>query len=389
MHFPKLLVVTEFPPNAPTLNIQALKGFPADRIHWWSCEREYTSVYGQKYARMYRCWLPYRLIARRRVPRLRSMIVEKLWVPYAARHLRSTLAEAKPDQLWLNLYGWPIAAICRSGIVGRVRSHATIWDFPDVKADQSRWGEARCRRMLAQALSVYKAATTCDAISQPMREELTIQTGRSDIAILHSGLEDADVARLKLEPEPSDGIIRIAHAGTILAPDAFALFVNTLRQAAGKTGRRICLEFFGGQSHARNSWFDPEWMQNDGALEEPVFIERLQRCTWGLVALDVDDANPRYSRFSFPNKFGTYLAAGLPIMLLSGPESSSAKMLLQQPVGIRLDHNRLLLDLLDTLKMENPKRTFLAAIEGCAKTEFYMPAIRQKLWQNLGVRCAD
>src|SRR5690349_4932305 len=98
MHFPKLLVVTEFPPNSPTLMIQALKGFPAECIHWWSCEPEFTSVYGQKYAHHYHCWLPYRLVARGRMPRLKSLIVENLWVPFAARHLRNTLATVSPDQ---------------------------------------------------------------------------------------------------------------------------------------------------------------------------------------------------------------------------------------------------------------------------------------------------
>ena len=91
MHFPKLLVVAEFPPNAPTLNVQSLKGFPADKIHWWSCLPETTTVYGQKYARHYYCRLPQRLMGRHRLPRLKALLVEKLWVPYAARHLRDTV----------------------------------------------------------------------------------------------------------------------------------------------------------------------------------------------------------------------------------------------------------------------------------------------------------
>jgi len=50
LSFPKLLVVAAFPPNAPTLNIQCLKGYPPERIYWWSYLPEITAVYGQKYA---------------------------------------------------------------------------------------------------------------------------------------------------------------------------------------------------------------------------------------------------------------------------------------------------------------------------------------------------
>src|SRR5262245_40065629 len=108
MHFPKLLVVTEFPPNAPTLNVQCLKGFPSDRIYWWSCTPETTGIYGQRYAKHFYCPLPRRLIPTRRWTRLKSVLLELLWLPFSCRHLQRTVQSVKPDQLWLNLYGWAI-----------------------------------------------------------------------------------------------------------------------------------------------------------------------------------------------------------------------------------------------------------------------------------------
>ncbi len=387
MHFPKLLVVAEFPPNAPTLNVQCLKGFPAEQIYWWSCMPETTSIYGQKYSQHFYCRLPRRLLGRRRLPRLKAWFVENFWVPYAARHLRRTLATVKPDRVWLNLYGWAIAPIWCSGIVGTAPSHVTIWDFPDTEADQKRWGSSRCLRALQQALSVYRACTSCDAISEPMRDELAVQTGRRDISILHSGLEDVDLANLSMAPTmPHENAIRIAYAGSIIEPEVFALFVNSLRHLAEKTTRPISLEFFGGTAYRQNAWFDSSWMHEHGALKEAVFLEQLRRCTWGFLAMDIEDRNPRYNRFSFPNKFGTYLAAGLPILLLSGPQTSAAKMLAAQQVGVRLDHTRLPSHLLEVLNIEHPKNVFAPAILSCAKAEFYMPRIRRALWQNLGVR---
>src|SRR5260370_337955 len=154
MHFPKLLVITEFPPNSPTLNVQCLKGFPADQISWWSCTPETTSVYGQKYSRHFYCRLPRRLMGRHRLTRLKCLLIEALWTPYACQHLKRTVAAVRPAQIWLNLYGWPITPIWRSGIVGSVPTHATIWDFPDTDEDLRRCGPKRCQQILARALSV-------------------------------------------------------------------------------------------------------------------------------------------------------------------------------------------------------------------------------------------
>jgi hypothetical protein len=389
MHFPKLLVVTEFPPNSPTLTVQCLKGFPTDHIYWWSCTPEITSVYGQRYVRHYRCPLPGILTRPQRYPRLKALLVEQLWLPYASRHLRTTFEQVKPAQVWLNLYGWTAVAIGRSGIVRRARSHATIWDFPDTDEFLRRWGAARCRRVLKWAHSVYGEATTCDVVSQPMREELARQTGRLDASLLHSGIEDSDLLRLEQVPKPPKERIRVAYAGSMLAPAAFALFVNAMQRAAKELQRPVSLEFFGNPSQRRNPWFDPSWMREHGVLEEPTFMEQLRQCTWGFLAMDIDERNPRYNRFSFPNKFGTYLAAGLPLLLLSGPDSSVARILETQPVGVRLDHARLNSQLVEILGIDNPRAAFLPAIKECARTEFYMPRIRQILWKNLGVDSAE
>jgi hypothetical protein len=388
MHFPKLLVVTEFPPNSPTLTVQCLKGFPTDRIYWWSCTPEITSIYGQRYVRHYRCRLPEILTRPQRYPRLKALLVEQLWLPYAGRHLRKTLEHVSPTQLWLNLYGWTAAAIGRSGIVRLTRAHTTIWDFPDTDEFLRRWGEARCRRVLKWAHSVYREATTCDAVSQPMREELARQTGRLGASLLHSGIEDSDLFRLAEVPKRSKETVRIAYAGSMLAPAAFILFVNGVQRAAKELKRPVSLEFFGNPSQRHNTWFDPSWMHEHGVLEEPSLMEQLRQCTWGFLAMDIDERNPRYNRFSFPNKFGTYLAAGLPLLLLSGPDSSVARMLETQPVGVRLDHARLHSHLVEILSIDDPRSAFLPAIQACARTEFYMPRIRQILWKNLGVDSA-
>lgn len=385
MHFPKLLVVTEFPPNSPTLMVQCLRGFPPSHIHWWSYIPESTRVYGQGYAHHYRCWIPEILTRPRRYPRVKALVTEHLWLPFAARHLQRTVESVRPTQLWVNLYGWVAAAAYKSGIIHKAKAHATIWDFPDTDEFLRRWGKRRCRRVLKWAQSVYRDATTCDSISEPMRDELQRQTGRQDACILHSGVEEDEVFKLNVESVGPQRIVRIAYAGSILAPTVFQLFMESLKATSKQLHVEVSIEFFGNPSVRQTSWFDSSWMREHGVLEEAVFMEHLRQCTWGLLAMHLHGENPRYNGFSFPNKFGTYLAAGLPILLLSSPDSSAAKMLQAHAVGVHLDHTGLHTHLEEILGLDNPRKRFLPAINACALTEFSMPLIRHTLWKNLGV----
>jgi len=385
LSFPKLLVVAAFPPNAPTLNIQCLKGYPPERIYWWSYLPEITAVYGQKYARHFHCSLPMRLMPQLRFNRIKCGLLDALWMPYARRHLLRTLHEVQPEQVWANIYGYAIGPIHLSQIASRVRTHSTFWDFPDIQHHQLRWGPRRCQKVLDWGCSIYSQSASCDTISEPMREELARKTGRQDAIIIHSGLEEDDIARLPETTSKSDGTIRIAYAGNINVSSVMDLFIHTLDRVRKRLNRRVRMEFFGTSCMAARPWFDPSWMHDNGVLEEDSLIRELRRCDWGSIQMDIDDTDPRYSRFSFPNKFGTYLAASLPILLISNHESTSAKMLKAHPVGVHLDHTQLEDHLTQVLASPNPRMDYFSQILACAKTEFYMPEIRKRLWQKLGV----
>jgi len=93
----------------------------------------------------------------------------------------------------------------------------------------------------------------------------------------------------------------------------------------------------------------------------------------------------RYSNFSFPNKVGTYLSAGVPILGLAHSASTLSVLLRRHPVGRITDFtdrgglDRFLHEILD---MADPRAAFREAILQCARTEFSAEAMRSALWNT-------
>jgi hypothetical protein len=386
MDFPRLLVVTEFPPNStPPLTIQCLKGYPPEQIYWWSCKPETSIFLGQEYARHFHARLQPRLLPHQRFAAVKSGLLERFWMPLATWHLQKIVNQVRPQQIWANLYGWAIGPVHFSKLTTRAPTHATIWDYPDIAPNHVRWGFPRCQRMLDWALSVYGVAASRSVISEEMRDDLAAKTRQKDSIIIHSGLEDADVENLAKPAAQPDGVLRIAYAGGINAPDSFSLFVEALVTLRQRARVPIHLEFFGAEQVVTYPWFDVSWMSSHGVLKESELMHKLARCDWGFLAMEISGPNLRYSRYSFPNKFGTYIAAGLPILLLSNFESAAARVMKRFHLGVHLDHAQLEEHLLRVLRMPDPRKAFRNALLNSAKSEFNMPRIRKDLWNCLGV----
>src|SRR5580658_3485664 len=99
--FPRLLVATEFPPNAsgggPTVVRQMLKDWPVEKLFWWSCLPENSQKFGQKFAAHRVATIPRKFYPHQRWCRQKSWLLEKLWAPWATGHFRRTLKEFQPE----------------------------------------------------------------------------------------------------------------------------------------------------------------------------------------------------------------------------------------------------------------------------------------------------
>src|SRR5262249_34884056 len=134
------------------------------------------------------------------------------------------------------------------------------------------------------------------------------------------------------------------------------------------------------------SWFDPAWMTEHGNLAEADLHAKLRECSWGFSPMALTDDDPQYNRFSFPTKFISYLAAGLPVNALGHPESSLIRMAAAYPVGVCLtqtDPRRLAEQLVTALSNPNPWSTFKSGILRCSQAEYDAERMRGILYNCL------
>jgi len=383
---PRLLVATEFPPNAsgggPAVVRQMLKEWPADRLAWWSCLPERDRRFGREVAAHRVAEIPARLFPQIRWARPKAWLLERLWTPWATRHLRATIREVQPDVVWAIPHQWSILPLKATLPTSHVGFHVTVQDFADAGLQVARYGAERSRRLGTATDQLYAAATTRDATSHPMIDELHRRTSQDAAQMLHAGLEPEDFAFLEAKHSASRATIRIAHAGTIVVEDVFQRFVGALRGVMAANTQRIELHLFGAHSYASRSWFDAAWMSEHGNLAEAELLQRLREYDWGFSPMALTDENPRYNRFSFPTKFITYLAAGLPVMTIGAPESSVVQLARAYDVGLCWagnDDDELARALSAACAIADPWARHKAEILRCARTEFDAARMRHRL----------
>jgi glycosyltransferase involved in cell wall biosynthesis len=391
-NFPKLLVATEFPPNSAgggaAIVRQMLKDWPAGQLFWWSCFPDTNELFGQKVSGHQVASIPPKLYPNRRWRAQKSWLMRKFWVPWATRHFKNTLAAFKPDVVWTIPHCWSIPPLARALPEAGIGFHVSIHDYPDLQAMIARFGADCSAQMAVMIDQLYSRATTRDAICQAMADDLRARTSR-DGSIVHAALEQADFDYLSGAPETKSGPIRIAYAGTIIAEKEFALFVKALAQI--RSQQPVILEFFGDHSYRGQSWFDTDWMRENGNLPVLQLLQALKECSWGFAPMELTDDNPRYNRFSLPAKTGSYLAAGLPVIALGHPYSTIVKLVSQYQIGPSLTDgnlNNLSSQLLAALSEPNPQIKYRPAIQRCARAEFDAHHMRAVLYENFQ-KCAS
>jgi hypothetical protein len=388
-NFPRLLVATEFPPNAsgggPAVIRQMLKNWPVEQLLWWSCLAERRPAFGQHFAAHRVANIPAKLYPHRKFCRQKSWLMENVWSRWAAHHFQQTLKRYEPDIVWIIPHAWAIPPLATTLPRSTIGFHTTVQDYIDSHINISKLGSERCGRLANAMTDLYAQSTTRDATSHPMIDDLQKKTQQSAAQMLHAGLEPRDFELLSAKSERIGEPIRIGYAGTIIAEETFALFVSALQELrrAPSQKRQIELHFFSDHSYRTHQWFDPAWMTENGELPAAELSDRLRKCTWGFAPMDLTDDNPQYNRFSFPTKFITYLAAGLPIIALGHRQSSVIKMARAYNVGLCSDATTVI-ELTHALRaafsMRSPDEIYAEEIARCARAEFDAIKMRKTLY---------
>ena len=146
-------------------------------------------------------------------------------------------------------------------------------------------------------------------------EEIASESGRTDALLVHSGFEPQHLRALEASSRSAtDDVIRLAYVGTIISEKGFLEMLSALDAVRPTLSKPVVLEFFGERGYARCPWFNPQWMLEHGMFSDEGLVASLQRCSWGIVVMDPEGTDLRYSRFSFPGKVGIYLSAGVPVL---------------------------------------------------------------------------
>jgi hypothetical protein len=387
--FPKLLVATEFGPDSagggPAVVRQMLREWPSEQLLWWSCMRRAVTGHGLPVSKQIVFELPGKLRPQRRAPVLKATILEHIWSPLAARNLAAVIRREKPDVIWGIPHDWSIFPLGAALPKSRPSYHITVQDYFDIHGRPERLGRARCTRIAQIADFLYRSASTRDATSHPMAKDLAERTGAQATQILHAGLESRHFESLAGEPR-GQSCIRIAHAGTILAEPSFVAFVSAVAKLRPQIERPIRLDLFGAHSYSSKPWFDASWMFEHGDLSQAMLEEELSDCTWGFAPMQLTDEDYRYNRFSFPTKFITYLAAGLPVIVTGHRLSSASQMVAKYGVGLALEGptpELIRRQLLDVLSDANPRKSYRSEVVRCARSEFDAEKMRLLLTSSL------
>lgn len=388
----KLLVATDFPPDAPgggpAVIRQMLRSFPG-QIYWWSCRRSLARASGfpPQPVLEHAHASPRRLFPQKRLTRWKAIAMRTLWAPYAAHSLTNFLRKISPDCVWAIPHDWSILPLYRVLLretPSPLHLHTTIQDFPDIHHHGADWGPKIVSTLVHQQEALYANADSADATSLPMLDLLKKRTGKAGAQMLHAGLEPEDFHFLETQAAmpPPKGPIRIAYAGTILVDPEFSFFTQLLEKIRA-LGVDLRLEFWSSHTYSARPWFRHEWMKEHGHLSEADLMPHLRQCSWGFIPMSFSDQDSRYNRYSLPTKFITYLAAGLPILSLGHPESSLMKMTTAYQVGLQVAKTGLseASSLRLKIALSEPKAKYAREILRCARDHFDAEKIRAKLWR--------
>jgi glycosyltransferase involved in cell wall biosynthesis len=362
-----------------------LREWPIEHLGWWSCLPDRDRRFGQEVALHRTARIPARLYPQRRWTRAKSWLMDAVWARWAATHLLRMIREYQPDVIWTIPHLWSVPPLAAVLPQAAVPFHVSVHDFVDAHGMAERIGPERCAVFIRQVEDLYAAGTTCDTICAAMAEDFRQRTSRDADQILRAGIEEEDFSFLAQKVGTPGPVLRIAYAGSILVEKEFALFVAALAVIRPQLPRPVELHLFGSHPFSAYPWFDDQWMRERGNLAAEPLTRALRECDWGFSPMSVNDGNDRYNRFSFPTKFISYLAAGLPVIVLGHRTSSVVEMARRYETGVCSEATAvgpLGAALLPALSDTDPWSRYREEMLRCARAEFDAGQMRQQLYRR-------
>ena len=251
--FPLLLIATEFAPNAPgggpVLVAQMLKGWPAEKLMWWSCLPQGQRSFPLRVEHHHVARIPAKLYPHVRQTRSKAWVLENLWAAWATKHLRATIFNNQPEVIWTIPHQWSILPMANVLPTATIPYHISVHDYPDAHHPEKRFGQRITNRLVSLFEHLYTRAYSRDVISHEMAADLEERTSQPVDGIFNAGLEPEDFAYLERKASSNPETINLAHAGTIVAEATFVRFVESIRRVRRILSKPIKLHLFGAHTY--------------------------------------------------------------------------------------------------------------------------------------------
>ena len=273
---------------------------------------------------------------------IKCRFFELFYLPLAVSNLRKVIGTEKPDVVWMIPYGFATPVFHRILAMQELpHLHVSIHDMADTNGLIVTIGENRANQFQEKLQDIYVRSQSRDCVTEEMSRELERCTGKKADLIIKYGAEPEQIRSLRdrggAPKNDSPDLIRIGYAGSITAPESFAIFVSAIQLVRERLPKPIELHIFSPFSYKEASWFDPTLIRERGFLSGDEFTREYSRCDWGLSVMQLEETDPRYSGYSIPCKSTRTLADGMPLICLANRNTPLFRMASKYAIGFVSD----------------------------------------------------
>lgn len=311
--------------------------------------------------------------------------------PYVRRHLGGIVAFARAAGVTrvIGVLDSPTAILLAEPVARALGCplHSLVWDMPDYLLNKTGHSSVSSKPVLRAFDRAMHCSTRVAVMSHAMQEEIESRHSVETV-ILHQPVDPAWLPAANSEPAQADEFV-IGFAGSVTARDEMEVLMEALDRCGWVlAGRPVRVRVFGLRLVCQAS--TARRIEYRGYLAEVAdVVAELAQCELLFLPQPFGHAHERFSRYSFPTKLTTYLAAGRPILLLAPPFATLSRFFTDEALPFVCNENssEALLGHLQTVATD---RTACAEAErrlaDVAYREFSLDTCKQRL--NQWLACA-
>lgn len=208
--------------------------------------------------------------------------------------------------------------------------YSLIWDHPEHVIRCFGHSRATLKTLLRSSEQAIGSSKNILVVGEHLKEWVRSTYQKESVVLRHA----IDVETVSDAPmKPTEGNIKIGFAGSVTAKDGFDLLLETLDEMNWQLDdRKIELHLFGFRYVLESQ--QPRNIVYRGFMHDTAdVIRELSLCDFTYLPQSFSPQQKLVTRYSFPTKLSTYLAAGRPVLALTPEFSEISTFWKQYNVG--------------------------------------------------------